>query len=221
MLLTVTAWGGGGSAGTSTKDGFAQAPQKDGALTVRVDATRMEAAKLYQQQHPDRCSPGATPSSTGPRWTTSWPPYRNRARSIVQVGVCNSGLHSREWPVEGMKDDYQDARSEPVARARATAEVCKGHGSSLPAVGIAFPTTRPSTVNVTLGMRDRAQVTQTVALQRSAVPPALWDDLRCQGLIRPDVLTTSGTQGTADRPAPDGRSAAHGDGTRGGSSRCR
>lgn len=182
MLLTVTAWGGGGSAGTSTKDGFAQAPQKDGALTVRVDATRMEAAKLYQQQHPDRCSPGATPSSTGPRWTTSWPPYRNRARSIVQVGVCNSGLHSREWPVEG---------------------------------------TRPSTVNVTLGMRDRAQVAQTVALQRSAVPPALWDDLRCQGLIRPDVLTTSGTQGTADRPAPDGRSAAHGDGTRGGSSRCR
>lgn len=37
--------------------------------------------------------------------------------------------------------------------------------------------------------------------------------------VRGDVLTTSGIQGTADRPAPDGRSAAHDDRTRGGSSR--
>ncbi|MFF3661243.1 ABC transporter substrate-binding protein [Streptomyces olivochromogenes] len=51
--LALTACGGGGATGTTTKDGFAQAPQKDGALTVWVDATRVEAAKLYQQQHPD------------------------------------------------------------------------------------------------------------------------------------------------------------------------
>ncbi|MER5975275.1 ABC transporter substrate-binding protein [Streptomyces sp. NPDC001857] len=50
--LTLTACGGG-TAGKTNKDGFAQAPQKDGALTVWVDATRMDAAKLYQQQHPD------------------------------------------------------------------------------------------------------------------------------------------------------------------------
>ncbi|MEU5636335.1 ABC transporter substrate-binding protein [Streptomyces rishiriensis] len=53
VLLTMTACGGGGTAGTTAKDGFAQAPQKDGALTVWVDATRMDAAKLYQRQHPD------------------------------------------------------------------------------------------------------------------------------------------------------------------------
>ncbi|MEU6800016.1 carbohydrate ABC transporter substrate-binding protein, partial [Streptomyces neyagawaensis] len=52
VLLTVTACGGGGTAGKTTKDGFAQAPQKDGALTVWVDATRMDAAKLYQKLHP-------------------------------------------------------------------------------------------------------------------------------------------------------------------------
>ncbi len=50
--LTLTACGGG-TTGTTTKDGFAQVPQKQGALTVWVDATRVEAAKLYQQQHPD------------------------------------------------------------------------------------------------------------------------------------------------------------------------
>ncbi|MFF7837922.1 ABC transporter substrate-binding protein [Streptomyces ossamyceticus] len=52
VLLTVTACGGD-TAGTTTKDGFAQAPQKDGALTVWVDATRMDAAKLYQKLHPE------------------------------------------------------------------------------------------------------------------------------------------------------------------------
>ncbi|WEO93278.1 ABC transporter substrate-binding protein [Streptomyces sp. FXJ1.172] len=52
VALTLTACGGGVT-GTTTKDGFAQVPQKDGALTVWVDATRVEAAKLYQRQHPD------------------------------------------------------------------------------------------------------------------------------------------------------------------------
>lgn len=50
VLATVSACGGG--AGTTTKDGFAQAPQKDGAFTVWVDSTRLAAAKLYQKQHP-------------------------------------------------------------------------------------------------------------------------------------------------------------------------
>lgn len=145
------------------------------------------------------------------------PAAQQHGKSVVAVGVFNSGLLSREWPAEGMKYDYQDAPPELVARARAIAEVCKGHGTTLPAAAIAFPTTHPSTVNVTLGMRDRSQVTRNAELQRSAVPPDLWDDLRCQGLIRPDVPTTSGIQGTADRPAPDGRPAALGDGTRGAS----
>ncbi|NEA66232.1 extracellular solute-binding protein [Streptomyces sp. SID12488] len=52
VLLTVSACGGG-TGGTTDKDGFAQAPQKDGALTVWVDATRMDAAKLYQKLHPE------------------------------------------------------------------------------------------------------------------------------------------------------------------------
>ncbi|WP_060879874.1 ABC transporter substrate-binding protein [Streptomyces scabiei] len=53
VVLTVTACGGGGTTGTTAEDGFNQAPQKDGALTVWVDATRMDAAKLYQKLHPE------------------------------------------------------------------------------------------------------------------------------------------------------------------------
>ena len=63
------------------------------------------------------------------------------------------------------------------------------------------------------------QVERNVELHRSAIPQALWDDLRSQGLIRPDVPTGAAPRGAADRTAPDGGFGAHGDGTRGRSSR--
>nr|WP_041820992.1 aldo/keto reductase [Streptomyces davaonensis] len=120
------------------------------------------------------------------------PAAQEHGKSVVAVGVFNSGLLSRPWPADGMKYDYQDASPELVARARTIARVCEEHGTSLPTAAIAFPGTHPSTVNVTLGMRDRAQVAQNVALHQSAVPEALWDDLRDRGLIRQDVPTAAG-----------------------------
>ncbi|MEV6878035.1 extracellular solute-binding protein [Amycolatopsis sp. NPDC051128] len=52
LALTLTACGGGGGGETTTKDGFAQAPQTDGPLTVWVDSSRLPAAQLYEKQHP-------------------------------------------------------------------------------------------------------------------------------------------------------------------------
>lgn len=76
-----------------------------------------------------------------------------------------------------------------VARARAIAEVCAAHGSTLPAAAIAFPQTHPSIINVTLGTRTAEQVGRNVELHDQQVPDGLWDDLRTQGLIRSDVPT--------------------------------
>lgn len=54
MALTAAACSsGGGTSGTTSKDGFAQAAQTDGAVTIWVDATRMPAAKQYQALHPE------------------------------------------------------------------------------------------------------------------------------------------------------------------------
>ncbi|GAA2425461.1 hypothetical protein GCM10010255_79280 [Streptomyces coeruleofuscus] len=50
----------------------------------------------------------------------------------------------------------------------------------------------PSIINVTLGMRTPEQVGQNVELHDQHVPDGLWDDLRTQGLVRPDVLTGHG-----------------------------
>ncbi|MEU3891565.1 aldo/keto reductase [Streptomyces sp. NPDC029041] len=115
------------------------------------------------------------------------PAAMEHGKSVVAVGVFNSGLLSLDRPAEGMRYDYRDAPPDLVRRALAIAEVCERHGTTLPAAAIAFPFTHPGVVNVTLGMRTPEQVRRNAALHAGAVPAALWDDLRCQGLIRPDV----------------------------------
>ncbi|MDF3144132.1 MULTISPECIES: aldo/keto reductase [unclassified Streptomyces] len=115
------------------------------------------------------------------------PAALEHGKSVVAVGVFNSGLLSRDRPAEGMKYDYQDAPPELVARALAIAEVCARHDTSLPAAAMAFPFTHPSIINVTLGMRNPGQVARNVKLQGRRVPEGLWEDLRARGLIRSDV----------------------------------
>jgi multiple sugar transport system substrate-binding protein len=52
-LAAVTACGGGTSSGSAApQQGFTEAPQAGGALTVWVDSTRLAAAQLYHKEHP-------------------------------------------------------------------------------------------------------------------------------------------------------------------------
>ncbi|MFD7609045.1 aldo/keto reductase [Streptomyces mirabilis] len=120
------------------------------------------------------------------------PAAQEHGKSVVAVGVFNSGLLSRDRPAEGMKYDYQVAPPELVARALAIAEVCATHGTTLPAAAMAFPHTHPSIINVTLGMRTPEQVGRNVELHDQHIPDGLWDDLRAQGLIRSDVPAERG-----------------------------
>ncbi|MFD5747475.1 aldo/keto reductase [Streptomyces sp. NPDC127033] len=115
------------------------------------------------------------------------PAARETGKSVVAVGVFNSGLLSRDRPAEGMKYDYQDAPPELVERALRIAKICEQHGTTLPVAALAFPFTHPSIINVTLGMRNTEQVKRNVELHRRQIPAGLWDDLRVQGLIRSDV----------------------------------
>jgi D-threo-aldose 1-dehydrogenase len=119
------------------------------------------------------------------------PAAQAHGKSVVAVGVFNSGLLSQDRPAEGMKYDYQDAPTDLVRRALAIAELCERYGTTLPAAAIAFPRTHPAVVNVTLGMRTAEQVRRNVELHARRVPDGLWDELRAQGLIRADVPTTS------------------------------
>ena len=108
-------------------------------------------------------------------------------KSVVAVGVFNSGILAQPRPEPGAKHDYKDAAPEVIARANEIADICERHGTSLPAAAITFPLAHPSVVNVTLGMRSAAEVQPNVNLYNSRVPPSLWSDLRAAGLLRPDT----------------------------------
>ena len=130
------------------------------------------------------------------------PAAQAHGKSVVAVGVFNSGLLSRDRPAEGMKYDYQDAPTDLVARALAIAEVCEAHGTTLPAAAIAFPFTHPAVVNVTLGMRTEEQVRRNVELHTRPIPEGLWSDLCGQGLIRPETPVADCIGAPADVRSP-------------------
>ncbi|MER6221097.1 aldo/keto reductase [Streptomyces sp900105755] len=115
------------------------------------------------------------------------PAAQEHGKAVVAVGVFNSGLLARDRPAEGMKYDYQAAPPALVDRARAIADVCQAHGTTLPAAAIAFPLTHPSVINVTLGMRDPGQVRCNARLHRQFIPGELWHDLRDHGLLRAET----------------------------------
>ncbi|MGI5430263.1 aldo/keto reductase [Streptomyces sp. CA-179760] len=129
------------------------------------------------------------------------PAAQAHGKSVVAVGVFNSGLLSRDRPAGGMKYDYQDAPTDLVHRAPAIAEVCERYGTTLPAAAIAFPSAHPAVVNVTLGMRTAEQLRRNVELHARRVPDGLWDESRAQGLIRADVPTASGDGRPPSKPS--------------------
>ncbi|WP_327341902.1 aldo/keto reductase [Streptomyces europaeiscabiei] len=124
------------------------------------------------------------------------PTAQRTGKNVVAAGAFNSGLLSHNRPTEGMTYDYQTAPTPLIDRARAIADVCEQHGTTLPTAAIAFPLTHPTIINVTLGMRTAEQVGRNVELHQQHIPEALWDDLRAQGLIRSD---TPGGGGRARR----------------------
>jgi D-threo-aldose 1-dehydrogenase len=110
-------------------------------------------------------------------------------KSIVAVGAFNSGLLATENPSAGARYDYKPAEAPLIARVLELSTVCAQFGVTVPQAAIAFPLSHPSVVNVTLGMRNAAQVQRNVELYQAAIPSDLWDVLKAEGLLRADVPT--------------------------------
>jgi D-threo-aldose 1-dehydrogenase len=134
------------------------------------------------------------------------PAAEEQGKSVVAVGVFNSGILSKNRPERGATYNYEAAPQELLERAGTIASVCEEFGTTLPAAAMAFPLGHPAVVNVTVGMRTAAQVERNLAIYESGVPVELWQELRTRGLIRPDAPTPKATAtipaATADPTAP-------------------
>lgn len=105
---------------------------------------------------------------------------------IILGGPYNSGILAT-GAVEGAKYNYADAPPEILERVRRIEAVCAAHDTALIAAALQFVLGHPAVKTVIPGAVSAAEVSANVALLETAIPPALWSDLRSEGLIRPDA----------------------------------
>jgi len=110
-----------------------------------------------------------------------------RGIRIVAGGVYNSGLLADPRP--GAKFNYDDAPAELVARARRLEAACRNHGVPLRAAAVQFPRFHDAVSTVLAGARSVAELDDTLAMARVAIPATLWDELRAGGLLPVDAPT--------------------------------
>lgn len=104
--------------------------------------------------------------------------------SIVVGGPLNSGiLAGRDtW-------NYRTAPPEIVARVAAIEAVCERHRVPLAAAALQFPLAHQVVAAVIPGPRNALEFEANVALMRTPIPPALWQELRAEGLLHKDAPT--------------------------------
>ena len=102
-------------------------------------------------------------------------------------GVFNSGLLADPRP--GVTYDYHPvaADSEILHRALKLQEVCARHDVPLAAAAVQFPTGHPAVGAVLIGARSASEIEEDVRLFSWPIAPALWSELREEGLIAADA----------------------------------
>jgi D-threo-aldose 1-dehydrogenase len=111
-----------------------------------------------------------------------------RGIGVVIGGPFNSGILAT-GAVPGARYDYKPAPPAILERARRLERVCASHDVPLAAAALQFPLFHPAVASVIPGARSAAEVEQNVALLDHPIPPALWRDLKAEGLVRPDAPT--------------------------------
>ena len=115
-----------------------------------------------------------------------------RGVRIVLGSPYNSGILATGVRQGIAHYDYAPAPEAIVARVGAIEAVCARHGVPLAAAALQFPLAHPQVVCVIPGMGSAGQVNDAAALMATAIPDALWHDLRERGLVRPDAPTPAG-----------------------------
>jgi D-threo-aldose 1-dehydrogenase len=96
-------------------------------------------------------------------------------------GVMNSGVLAD--PTAQTRFDYGPAPETIVSRSRRMAEICARHGVPLRAAAIQFPLAHPAVTGLIAGVRRIDHLDDYPAAMRLEIPPAVWDELRHEGLI--------------------------------------
>ncbi|GLS34166.1 D-threo-aldose 1-dehydrogenase [Mesorhizobium albiziae] len=122
---------------------------------------------------------------------TFLPLCQQRGIGIVLGGPYNSGILAA-GPKAGAFFNYSEAPQTVIKRVARIEAVCQRHGVRLIEAALKFPLMHPSVVSVIPGGQSVAEVRSNRSILNVEIPTALWDDLKGQGLMRPDAPTVAG-----------------------------
>jgi D-threo-aldose 1-dehydrogenase len=105
---------------------------------------------------------------------------------IILGGPFNSGILAT-GPVSGARYNYVPAPPDIIARVTRIEAICLAHGVKLIEAALRFVLGHPAVKTVIPGANSPAQVKANLLLLRSRIPPALWSDLKSEGLVRSDA----------------------------------
>ena len=113
-------------------------------------------------------------------------PAAARGVGVVVGGPYNSGILAT-GPRPGAQYRYNDAPAWAMDRAGRLQAICAAHGVRLVDAAFQFCTRHPAVVSVIPGGQTEAEMASNLQAATAAIPPALWDEIKAQGLIHPDA----------------------------------
>ena len=115
------------------------------------------------------------------------PLAEQRGIAIIAAGVFNSGVLADPRP--DSRFNYQQAPPELIEKARRIEAVCSRHGVPLKTAAVQFPRAHPAVPTVLIGSRSATQVGENVGGFEAPISPQLWQELKAEGLLAPEVPT--------------------------------
>ena len=104
--------------------------------------------------------------------------------AIVDGAPLNAGILAT-GAVPGAKYDYAPAPEAILEKVRRIEAVCRRHNVPMIHAALAFPLGHEAVASIIPGPSNAAEFTSNFAAYTTAIPDALWDDLKREGLLHP------------------------------------
>lgn len=109
----------------------------------------------------------------------------NRGIAIIAAGVFNSGILATGAAGGEHYFDYAPASAAVQVQAQRLEAVCARHGVPLRAAALQFARAHPAVAAALIGLSSPGEVRQALEAAQWKIPPALWEELRSEGLLPP------------------------------------
>jgi len=116
------------------------------------------------------------------------PLCRERDIGILLGGPYNSGILAT-GAIEGAKYNYTPAPPDIMDKVRRIEAVCARFSVPIAAAALQFPLGHPAVSSMIPGAVSPAEVRRNIELMATPIPPALWAELKAEGLLAERALT--------------------------------